>query len=156
MERMDMHSMNEYLKVLRERYLKARNKKAKSQILDEYCLNTGQARKYVIRKIQPGIDLRPKRRKKRKEIYDGEVRAAPAKVWEIFDYPCAQRLKPLLDGEVDRLRELGEIEISDEVTLKLKMVGSGKLTNFKRIKAMALPTNRDITPISEIQGGKIA
>ena len=49
-----MHSRNEYLKVLRERYLKAKTKKEKSQILDEYCRNTGQARKYVIRKIHPG------------------------------------------------------------------------------------------------------
>ena len=73
MERMDMHSRNQYLKVLRERYLKARTKKEKTQILDEYCRNTGQARKYVIRKIQLGIDLRPKQRKKRKQTYDGQV-----------------------------------------------------------------------------------
>ena len=39
-----MQSRNEYLKVLRGRYLKARNEKVKSQILDEYCLNAGQAR----------------------------------------------------------------------------------------------------------------
>ena len=32
------------------------------------------------------------------------------------------RLRPLLEAEVDRLRELGEIEISDEVALKLKML----------------------------------
>jgi hypothetical protein len=55
MERMDMESRNQYLEVLRERYLKAKAKKEKTQILDEYCHNTGQARKYVIRKIQPGI-----------------------------------------------------------------------------------------------------
>ncbi|MCL0094315.1 hypothetical protein M1N58_00230 [Dehalococcoidales bacterium] len=30
MERMDMHSRNEYLKVLREKYLKARTKREKS------------------------------------------------------------------------------------------------------------------------------
>jgi len=35
MERMDMHSRNEYLKVLREKYLKAKTKKEKSLILDE-------------------------------------------------------------------------------------------------------------------------
>ena len=122
-----MHSRNEYLKVLRERYLKAKSKKVKSQILDEYCLNTGQARKYVIRKIQPGIDLRPKQRKKRKEIYDSEVRAPLAKVWEIFDYPCGQRLKPLLDGEVDRLREFGELRISDEIASRLKRMSSATI-----------------------------
>jgi len=37
MERMDMHSRNEYLKVLREKYLRAKTKKEKSLILDEYC-----------------------------------------------------------------------------------------------------------------------
>jgi len=41
MERMDMHSRNEYLKVVKERYFRAKTKKEKSQILDEYCCNTG-------------------------------------------------------------------------------------------------------------------
>jgi len=126
MERMDMHSRNEYLKVLRERYFKAKTKKEKSQILDEYCRNTGQSRKYVIRKVHRA-ELRPKQRKKRKEIYDGRVRAAIAKIWEIVDYPCGQRLKPLLGAEVDRLRELGEIRIPDEVALKLKMMSSATI-----------------------------
>ena len=41
MERIDMHSRNEYLKVLRGKYLKAKTRKEKTQILDEYCRNTG-------------------------------------------------------------------------------------------------------------------
>ena len=45
-----------------------------------------------------------------------------AKIWEIFDYPCGQRLKPLLEMEIERLRELGEIEAPKEVMLKLKMM----------------------------------
>ena len=32
----------------------------------------------------------------------------------------------------------------------------GRLPNFKRIEAIAVATNRDITPIAEIQGGRIA
>ncbi|MCL0084768.1 hypothetical protein M1N69_01245 [Thermodesulfovibrionales bacterium] len=127
MERMDMHSRNEYLKVLREKYLKARTKREKSQILDEYCGNTGQARKYVIRKIQPGVDLGLKQRKKRKETYDSQVKAALAKVWEIFDHPCGQRLKPLLEVEVDRLSELGELRVSGEVASKLKRMSSATI-----------------------------
>ena len=67
-------------------------------------------------------DLRARQRKKKKEIYDDQVKAALAKTWQIFDYTCGQRLKPLLEREVDRLRELGEIGISDEVALKLKMM----------------------------------
>ena len=95
-----MAARNQYLSVVRERYLKARAKQEKGQILDEYCSNTGQARKYVIRKIQPGVDLKPKRRKKRKEVYDGPVTAVLSKMWEIFDYPCGQRLKPVLEVEL--------------------------------------------------------
>lgn len=122
-----MHSRNEYLKILRERYLEAKARKEKTRILDEYCCNTGQARKYVIRKIQPGVDLRLKQRKKRKETYDGQVKAALAKVWEIFDCPCGQRLKPILEIEVDRLREFGELTISDKVALKLKQLSSATI-----------------------------
>jgi hypothetical protein len=54
MERMDMHSRKEYLKVVRERYFEPKTKKEKSEILDEYCRNTGQSRKYVITKIHKG------------------------------------------------------------------------------------------------------
>jgi len=90
MERMDMQSRNRYLKVLRERYLKAKAKKEKTEILDEYCRNAGQVRKYVIRKIQLGEDLGPKQRKKRKQTYDNQVTAALAEVWEIFDCPCVR------------------------------------------------------------------
>ena len=116
-----MHSRNEYLKVIKESYFKARNRKEKTQLLDEYCRNTGQSRKYVIWKIHRAV-FKPKQRKKRKETYDGQVTAALAKIWGIFDYPCGQRLKPLLETEVERLRQFGEIEITDEVSLKLKLM----------------------------------
>jgi len=116
-----MHSRNGYLKVIKESYFKAKTRKEKTKLLDEYRHNTGQSRKYVIWKIHQAI-LKPKQRKKRKEKYDGQVKAALVKIWEIFDYPCGQRLKPLLETEVDRLTEFGEIEISDEIALKLEMM----------------------------------
>jgi len=122
-----MHTRNEYLKVLRDKYLKSKTRKEKTQILDEYCNNTGQARKYVIRKIQPGVELNPKQRKKRGEFYDGQVKAALVRIWEIFDYPCGQRLKPILGTEVDRLTKLGELKISDEVALKLRKMSSATI-----------------------------
>ncbi len=119
---MDMHSRNEYLKELQERYFQTRSKKEKSSILDEYCRNTRQNRKYVIRKIRSFRSSAPRRRKKRKVIYDGYVKAALAKVWEIFDYPCGQRLAPLLKTEVARLRQLEEIFVPNEVAEKLKTI----------------------------------
>jgi len=118
---MDMHSRNEYLKVIKESYYKAKTKGEKTELLDEYCRNTEQSRKYVIWKIHR-VALRPKQRKKRKGKYDGGVTAVLAKLWEVFDYPCGQRLKPLLKTEVERLRKLGEIEACDEVISKLKIM----------------------------------
>ncbi len=122
-EGMDMYSRNEYLKVLKTKYIKAKTKGEKSEILDEYCGNTGQCRKYVIRKIN-NADLRPKQRKKKAVEYGGEVIAALAKIWEIFDYPCGQRLKPIMEAELDRLIMMGELKVSDEVATKLKRVSS--------------------------------
>lgn len=66
-------------------------------------------------------------RKPRKEYYDGYVKAALAQTWKIFDYPCGQRLKPLLRSEVGRLRNFGELECSDETAEKLKKMGSATI-----------------------------
>ena len=44
------------------------------------------------------------------------------KVWEIFDRPCGQRLKPSLETEVDKLRRWGEIQCCDEIVEKLKSI----------------------------------
>jgi hypothetical protein len=126
MERMDMHSRNQYLKVLIEDYLKA-DRKGKGKILDEYCKNTGQSRKYVIRKINEMAFKEPKPQKKRKAKYGRDVRDVLSKIWEIFDYPCGQRLKPILMSEVDRLREIGELKITATLTEKLKSISSATI-----------------------------
>lgn len=111
---MDMNARNQYLRVLQESYCQARSRKEMSSILDEYCRNTAQNRKYLIRRINSSIPSTSKKRR-RKEFYDSYVRAALAEVWEIFDYPCGQRLAPLLKTEVDRLRDFEELLTPDEV-----------------------------------------
>ena len=116
-----MMARNQYLKVLQERYLRA-SKKEKERILDEYCKNTGQNRKYVSRRIRSQIVLEGKPPGKRGWVYDGEVIAALVQAWEIFDYPCGQRLAPLLKIMVARLRELKELRISEGVAKKLLQI----------------------------------
>lgn len=44
-------------------------------------------RKYAISKINSSFSSTPRRRKRREQIYDGYVRAALAKVWQIFSCP---------------------------------------------------------------------
>ena len=127
MGRMGVMARNEYLKVLIRDYL-GRGKKEKGWILNEYCKNTGQHRKYVIRKIRhillKGTTVKRKRRTKR---YGKDVERGVVRLWEIFDYPCGQRLIPLLESEVERLIEAGELHVSDSVRQKLKKVSSATI-----------------------------
>jgi len=141
----DMHSRNEYTKVIKERYLKA-SREEKSRILDEYCENTRQCRKYAIRKIGAIASLAAKPRRKRKVVYGGEVRNALVQVWETFDHPCGARLAPILRTEVSRLRAMGELQISDEVARKLERIGPATIDR-------KLKHQRETLHLSRSRGG---
>jgi len=148
---MNIQARNQYMETLRERYLKA-NKKEKGRILDEYCRNTGQDRKYTIKKFRYKVRLkRPEERKRRKEYYDGYVRAALVRLWEIFDYPCGQRLEPLLKTEVERLRKQKELICSDEVAAKLQKISfrtiDEKLKHQKEVLRLKRKYHAKINPL---------
>ncbi|MBA7664635.1 ISNCY family transposase ISKol11 [subsurface metagenome] len=139
---MDMHSRKEYLKRLQQRYFQCQSKKEKTSILNEYCKNTRQNRKYVISRMNSSFSSRPKEKRKRKRIYDGYLKAALTKIWDIFDEPCGQRLAPLLKTEVDRLRQLEEIFICNEVAGKLKRISPRTIDRALRRQKEALHLNR--------------
>lgn len=136
---MDINAKQQYMDTLRERYLRG-TKKEKGEILDEFCTNTGQERKYVIKKLRYKVKLKVNRKKK-EEIYDGEVKSVLVDIWNIFDYPCGARLKTILRDEVKRLKELKEISCSDIVEEKLKNIGIAtidrKLKHEKEVLKMS-------------------
>ena len=138
---MNMGARRQYLKVLQERYFMAKSRKDKSSILDEYTRNTDQNRKYAIRRIR-SFSSAPKERRKREQTYDVYPKAALAQIWEIFDYPCGQRLAPLLRREVSRLRQLEEIFISSEVAEKLKRISSATIDRALKRQREALHLKR--------------
>lgn len=114
---------------IRERYLQASTRKEKGLLLDEYCKNTGQERKYVIKKLRykAGLKQEGATRKPRKEYYGGTVKSVLVKLWKIFDYPCGQRLAPTIKEEASRLREFGEITCSEETLAKLLSITSSTI-----------------------------
>lgn len=122
---MNIKAKQQYMETLRERYLKS-NKKEKGEILDEYCRNTNEDRKYAIKKFRYKVKIK-ECRKKRKEYYDGYVKSILVLMWRIFDYPCGQRLETSLKDETDRMRKMGEIICSDEVAEKLKKIASATI-----------------------------
>ncbi len=81
--------------------------------------------KYIIRKLRPpsNLDKIKPRHRRRKEFYDGYVRAALLRCWEIFDYPCPQRL-----------RQLGELGCSDGVAGKLRAISARTIDEKLRLK----------------------
>jgi hypothetical protein len=119
---MDMHSREQYLERVREEYRKA-GKKGKTRLLNEARKRTRLNRKVLIGKLaHPAAIRRQKKRGPRKRAYTREVQAALIKVWELFDYPCGQRLAPALRKKVARLRGAKELMCGDEVAAKLEAI----------------------------------
>lgn len=131
-----MASKKQYLQTLLERYLKVR-KRQKGSILDEFCRNTGQNRKYVIRKLGGLASTEPRPPRKRAPRYGPETARALEKLWKIFDYPCGQRLRPLIRTELDRLRRLKEIEVSAPTAAKLRSVSPATIDRLLKPKKEA-------------------
>lgn len=142
---MDMHSRNQYLQEVQKEYWGA-SKSEKTKLLNEAENRTKLARKYLIRKLRArNLGLR-KPGKKRKLLYDGQVGAALVRLWGIFDYPCGDRLEPLLKAEVDRLREQGELLCSEEVATKLKKISSTTIDEKLRRSRELLHLKRNRHP----------
>ena len=133
MHRMDMRSREQYLKALLGRYLRAR-KRGKSALLDEYCRNTDMARKSVLRKISSLLKGNASPRKPRRPVYGRLVRVALETLWEIFDRPCGQRLKPLVEEEVVRLRALGELKVDEKTARQLRRVSPATIDRLLTAK----------------------
>lgn len=146
-----MHSREQYLERVREEYRNA-NKKNKTRLLNEARKRTRLNRKVLIGKLaHPAAPRRKKKRGPRQATYDREVQSALIKVWEVFDYPCGQRLAPALEREIERLRKAKELVCADEVAAKLKAI-SGKtidrlLAREKRVRGLRQNRNPSVHPL---------
>jgi hypothetical protein len=67
-------------------------------------------------------------------VYGRLVRAALETLWEIFDRPCGQRLKPLVEEEVVRLRALGELKIDEKTARQLRRVSPATIDRLLTAK----------------------
>jgi hypothetical protein len=119
-------SKRELIAASKSRYLKA-TKKEKTGILDEFCKNTGYARKYAIQIFQAKFDYRRVARdgrKPRARKYDSNVMSVVIRIWELLKYPCGVRLQPVLITTLEAMARFGEITVSEEVMDKLKTISA--------------------------------
>ena len=118
---MDVKARRQYLETLLGRYLRSR-KYQKGIYLDEICRNTGKNRKYIIRKLSDLAAGRTRTARKRTASYGREVGKALEKLWRIYDLPCGQRLSPVIKADLQRLRDFGELSISNRTASQLLKV----------------------------------
>lgn len=118
---MDMHSREQYLARVREEYRRA-SKRAKTRLLNEARKRTRLNRKVLIGKLAHPPKPEPGRRGPRRATYGADVVSALVKLWEMFDYPCGQRLAPAMRSEVQKLRDTKKLKCSAEVGDKLERV----------------------------------
>lgn len=117
---MSQASKKELMKKAKQRYLKAA-KEEKSTILNELQANTSLHRKYLINRLSAKTDLSYKDpiNRKRHETYDMHVIYYLKNIWTIFDYPCGQRLAPMMGEYIRVLEKFKELVIPDGVKGKL-------------------------------------
>jgi hypothetical protein len=126
---MSIKSRREYLGRIKPRYLKA-SKEEKSIILDEYCLATGLARKYVIRILSAKVSEKDKVnhvRKKREPVYDTSVVVKLKELWRLMDYPCGLRMKSMMVEWLNKLKSFGEIILPEEMENKLIQISASTI-----------------------------
>ena len=135
---MSQLSKKELIKKAKERYLKA-DKKNKSAILDELEANTNLHRKYLVNRLATKTDLSYKDpiNRKRHETYDANVIYYLKKIWTIFDYPCGQRLQPMMDEYISVLERFKELIIPDGVKEKLLKIKPATIDRrLKKFRAL--------------------
>jgi hypothetical protein len=121
---MDMHSREQYLERVREEYRNA-DKKNKTRLLNEARKRTRLNRKVLIGKLaHPAAMRQHRKRGTRQPVYNRKVQTVLIQVWELFGYPCGQRLAPALRKEVARLRRAKEVVCSDGVAGKLEAISA--------------------------------
>lgn len=138
---MDVRAREQYLARLRLEYIGA-DKKAKTKLLNEAEKRTGLARKYLVVRLRADAPALVLHRSSRRKQYGAEVATALARCWEVFDFPCGQRLAPILRAEVPRLRRFGELHCSDEVAAKLQRVSPKTIDRLLTAERERLRLNR--------------
>lgn len=149
---MNMLSKKQYLQELQKEYLGA-CKKQKILLLNEAVKRIGQNRKYLIRRLSAKTrwDKPPRLKAARKKEYGSDLLIHLVKLWDIFDNPCGQRLAVSIESELKRLRDLGEVAVSDGQARKLLKMSArtidSLLSGEKEVRRINLKYEKKKNPL---------
>lgn len=120
-EQMTLDEVYKYLRLMKPRYLAA-DRVGKSALLDEMEAVTGRHRKSLIRRLGGTLQRRPRSRE-RERSYKADVDLALRRIWESYDYICAERLQPNLVSLAQQLAAHGELELTPALESQLGAIG---------------------------------
>jgi hypothetical protein len=149
---MDMNSKKQYLKELQKEYLGA-TKKQKGELLNEAQKRTCLDRKYLTRRLCAKTHWVTSKRSKtsRSKEFGCDLIIHLVKIWDIFDKPCGQRLVPLIKEELERLRQFGEINVSNDQAEKLSKMSARTvdllLNHEKEVRRLNLKYEKKRNPL---------
>ena len=121
--RLSLKTRKEYLKNVRDRYVKTKSKPEKSQILDEVVEVMGYHRKHAIQVLNGKTTLFSSTpRLRNRPLKYLEAMPVVQKVWEALDYPCAERLKPVLLSTAEHLAAHKELSLNETIRCQLAQI----------------------------------
>jgi transposase InsO family protein len=141
---MSLQSRKEYIKVMSQRYRTTKSRDEKSQILDEVVSALDYHRKYAIQVLKrPTQPVKPKPKRIR-EIQYTESALAIQTVWRALDYPCAERLHPMLLETAERLSKHGHLFLTPLIRAQLNAISRStigrRLTQWLSLKPKGTTT----------------
>lgn len=118
------------------RYREA-SRRAKRQILDDFCQTTGYSRGYarfVLRNHGRRIRLRGKlvvlgdvhkrQQGSKPRFYDEQVVLALVKLWELLNYLCGKRLVAIMPELIEKLEQFNELRLAPATKEKLLRISA--------------------------------
>lgn len=135
--KMSLVSRREYLDTMRQRYKKTSSRAEKSHLIDEVVNLLGFHRKYAIQVLNCHKSTSKKANKRKRPTKYLDCLPTIELVWEALDFPCAERLHPVLLSTAELLAKHGELTLAPEVREQLPQISRATLA--RRLKHLRSP-----------------
>ncbi len=111
-----------------EKYRKAKRKKSKMEILNNFIETTGLNRNYTATLLRNQVKrLKLAVNHGRKKKYDETVLKPLLRIWKIMDFICGKRLKVVLTAVIINLKAHGWLKLNNEVEQKLNEISASSI-----------------------------
>lgn len=135
---------------LRERYAAATSRNEKGAIITELEQTLGCHRKHAIRALNGPPPQPPRKTKRSRPKQFQEALPAILLVWEALDFPCAERLHPVLVETAEHLAGHGELVLDERIRQQLGTMSRSTLA--RRLAEAPSPKARRMSSATKAKG----